>query len=96
MKAKKGWVPIFHDTETGRFHNQSWFAGRWHIGRDGWVQSTWPRSLMDACPDIQSPEHLKINESQISVIMSEVLAQDPTAPIKRFDGQKSMEPKNVD
>ncbi|MCP4526810.1 MAG: hypothetical protein GY833_13015, partial [Aestuariibacter sp.] len=84
--TKKNWYPIFYDPESGKFHNKTWWRGKWHMGRDGWIQSSWPRSLKDACPDIKLPEHLKINEKQTSLIMDEVRAQDPAAPIKNFGG----------
>ncbi|MCP4537538.1 MAG: hypothetical protein GY832_10360, partial [Chloroflexi bacterium] len=84
--TKKGWVPLFYDPKTGRFHNKTWQGGRWYVARNGWVQSTWPRSMKDACPGLELPEHLQINEKQTSLIMDEVRAQDPAAPIKNFGG----------
>lgn len=91
-----GHVPIFHDPESGRLHTESLPdggpPGTWFVLSQGWVQESWPRALKDACPDLDLPAGLPVNERQASVRMDEAIAQDPDAPIRAFPGSELRAP----
>ena len=86
----KGHVPIFYDPETGRLHSESFGAGGsvsdWFVLALGWVQESWPRALKEACPDLDLPVGLPVNERQTSAVMEEAVAQDPAAAVRAHPG----------
>ena len=84
----RGHVPIFHDPESGRLHTESLSdrSGRWFVLSLGWVQESWPRALKDACPGLDLPQALPVNEKQTSVWMDDAIAQDPDAPVRTVPG----------
>ena len=94
---------IFYEPETGRFRVEFFKrnkkdprAGRsWARYRTGWVQDSWPRVLADACPGLVLPEGMPVNERQTSQHMSELLKQDPDAPIRNFPGSEHTAPGRV-
>ncbi len=82
-----GHVPIFHDPETGLLHTESLSSsGEWFVLSRGWVQENWPRALKDACPDLDLPGDLPVNEKQISARMDEAIVQDPDAAVRGLPG----------
>jgi len=84
----KGHVPLFYDPGIGRLHTESLSAsGReWFVLSLGWVQESWPRALRDACPGLDLPADLPVNERQTSIRMDEAIAQDPEAPLRGVPG----------
>lgn len=76
----------FYDPATGAFDIEAWQKGRWIVGNLGQIQDSWPRALADACPDLDIPAHIRINEKQTSLKMDELRRQDPEAPIRHFPG----------
>ena len=93
----KGHVPVFYDPETGRLHSES--LGRaggslsdWFVLSLGWVQESWPQALKKACPDLDLPAGLPVNEKQTSVLMEEAIAQDPDAAVRAHPGSELMAP----
>ena len=87
-KLIKWHYPIFYDPETGALDIEAFWpsARMWLHYRGGHVQETWPRALKDACPDLELPGDLAINERQTSRIWHASQAQDPDAPIRNFAG----------
>ena len=92
----KGHVPVFYDPETGRLHSESLGAGDspgdWLVLSLGWVQESWPRALKEACPDLDLPAGLPVNERQTSTVMEEANAQDPDAPLRAHAGAELRAP----
>ena len=95
----KGHVPLFYDPETGRLHSESLGAAAgspsespggppigWFVLSLGWVQESWPRALKEACPDLDLPPLLPVNEWQTSTAMEEAIAQDPAAAVRAHPG----------
>ncbi len=88
--APPGGIPIFYEPVTGRLRAETHVNGRWqHLG-DGWVQDTWPRVMLDACPNLPAP--LPVNEAQTAHLFAELEAQDPSAPIRDFPGSEFRAP----
>ena len=91
-----GHVPVFYDPATGRLHSESLDAGgsftEWFVLSLGWVQESWPRALKQACPDLDLPAGLPVNERQTSVLMEEAIAQDPDAAVRAHPGSELMAP----
>ena len=79
---EEGVESIFFNPETGRFHTEYWNGNRWAFWREGWLQDSWPRSMAEACPDLQLPADLPINEAQTSRRMWHMMLQDPDAVIR--------------
>ena len=92
----KGHVPVFYDPATGRLHSESLGAGGsftdWFVLALGWVQESWPQALKQACPDLDLPAGLPVNERQTSVLMEEAVAQDPDAAVRTHPGSELMAP----
>ena len=96
----KGHVPAFYDPETGRLHSESLGASGslsgplsgWFVLSLGWVQESWPQALKQACPDLDLPAGLPVNEKQTSVLMEEAIAQDPDAAVRAHPGSELMAP----
>lgn len=84
----KGHVPVFYDPETGRLHSESTGDSNWFVLSLGWVQESWPRALMDACPDLDLPAALPVNGRQTSTLMEEAVAQDPEAALRAAPGSE--------
>ena len=78
----------FYDPDTGRLHIEYHANGPPRIGNDGWIQSGWPRAMADACPGLELPADLPINERQTALNVREMLAQDPDAPIRDALGSR--------
>ncbi len=76
----------FYDPETGSISAEVLKHGRWIRTSPGVVQNTWPRVLVDGCPTLKLPAHIRINEKQTSPRMDELRRQDPDAPIRHFPG----------
>ena len=87
-KLVKGHFPMFYDHETGALDMESFIPSTrmWLHYRGGHVQETWPRALKNACPDLDLPGDLAINERQTSRTWHAFQAQDPDAPIRNFAG----------
>ena len=92
----KGHVPVFYDPESGRLHSESLrqggSAGDWFVLALGWVQESWPRALKDACPGLELPAGLPVNERQTSAVMEEAVAQDPDAALRAWPGSGLLAP----
>ena len=73
---------VFWDPQTGRFHTEYWNGNRWAFHGEGWLQESWPRSMLEACPDLPLPAVLPINEAQTSRRMWHMMLQDPDAVIR--------------
>lgn len=73
---------VFFNPETGRFHTEYWNGGAWAFWMEGWLQESWPRSMVEACPDLELPADLPINEAQTSRRMWHMMLQDPDAVIR--------------
>lgn len=92
---------MFYDPETGVMEvggllfNRDEDSRRWSIRRTGWVQESWPRAMAEACPDIQLPDGMRINEKQTSRKLAALLRQDPSAPIRSFPGSEHTGPGRV-
>ena len=82
----KGHVPVFYDPETGRLHSESVGAAGWFVLSLGWVQESWPQALKEACPDLDLPADVPVNEKQTAVRMEEAVAQDPEAVLREAPG----------
>ena len=54
---RRGHTPIFHDPATGALHNEAIgpASRAWVVASRGWIQESWPRSMKDACPDLELP-----------------------------------------
>lgn len=78
----------FYDPKSGRFHTE--IDRRKGGGTEvaaalaGWIQDSWPRFLRDACPDLELPPDLPINEKQTARTIEAMAEQDPDAPIRNF------------
>ena len=83
----KGHVPVFYDPETGRLHSESVGEAGWFVLSLGWVQESWPQVLKQACPELELPAGLPVNEKQSSVLMEEAIAQDPEAALRAVPGR---------
>ncbi len=73
---------VFFNPETGRFHTEYWNGNRWAFWFEGWLQESWPRSMAGACPDLELPADLPINEAQTSRRVWHMMLQDPDAVIR--------------
>ena len=82
----KGHVPVFYDPQTGRLHSESVGGAGWFVLALGWVQESWPRALKEACPALDLPAGLPVNERQTSVLMEEAVTQDPEAALRAYPG----------
>ena len=85
---RHGHSPVFHDPATGGLHNEAVkpASGAWVVASRGWVQESWPRAMKDACPGLDLPAGLPVNEKQTSAVFHEMVAQDPNAPVHGFPG----------
>ncbi|MDE0410177.1 MAG: hypothetical protein OXN81_20220 [Alphaproteobacteria bacterium] len=103
----EGHVPVFYDPDSGRLHSESLGAGSpdwppggplsgplngWFVLSLGWVQESWPRALKDACPGLELPAGLPVNESQTAAAMEEAIAQDPDAALRALPGSSLRAP----
>ncbi len=90
-KKKPTYGYFFYDPATGSLavdvlrSNADWRRA-WTRGATGWVQDSMPRSLADACPGLDLPAGMRINEKQTSHRLDELRLQDPDAPIRNFPG----------
>ena len=82
----KKYASKFYDPETGEFSTEVLSKGAHVRSNPGLIQDTWPRSLVDACPGLKLPAHIRINERQTSLKFDELRRQDPDAPIRNFPG----------
>ena len=89
-RNSKRWYSLFYDGESGRLHREFWgtTTRTWGFNLEGWVQESWPRRLKDACPDLELPASLAINEKQTEARLSRMKAQDPDAVIRNFPGSE--------
>lgn len=90
-------LPLFYDPSTGALAGETVRqekSGRryWIRSSDGHVQDSWPRALADACPGLELPPGMAINEKQTSLRMDELKRQDPDAPIRNFPGSRLTAP----
>ena len=85
---RRGHSPIFHDPATGVLHNEALepATGAWVVASRGWVQESWPRAMKDACPGLDLPAGLPVNEKQTSAVFHEMMAEDAHAPVRGFPG----------
>ena len=88
----RGHVPVLYDPGTGRLHSESVGQGAWFVLSLGWVQESWPQALKDACPDLDLPAGLPVNAKQTSMLMEEVVAQDPAAAVRAHPGSHLQAP----
>ena len=84
-----GHVPLFYDPVTGRLHSESVGGGGWVVLSLGWVQESWPRALEEACPELELPAELPVNEKQTATVMEEAVAQDPEAALRAAPGRSA-------
>ena len=89
-KGRKGHTPMFYNAETGELNSERWISKRkrWFKTKTGWVQESWPRVLKEACPDLDLPADLAINEKQTSLAFRAMRGQDPDAPLRNFPGSE--------
>ena len=82
--------PLFYDGESGRLHREYWGlrTRTWVLNTEGWIQESWPRRLKEACPDLELPASLAINEKQTEARLSRMKAQDRDAVIRNFPGSE--------
>ena len=87
---RRGHTPVFYDPVTGVLHNEALGSapGAWGVASRGWVQESWPRAMKDACPDLELPAHLPVNERQTSTAFDKMMAQDTDAPLRSFPGSE--------
>ena len=64
----------------------------WIRSNSGHLKDSWPRALADACPGLELPPGMAINEKQTSLRMDELRRQDPDAPIRNFLGSRLTAP----
>ena len=84
---RRGHTPLFYDPGTGRLHNEAASRdGTWAVASRGWVQESWPGAMKAACPDLDLPADLAINEKQTSAAFDVMIAQDPDAPVRNAPG----------
>ena len=85
---RRGHSPIFYDPATGVLHNEALepASGAWAVASRGWVQESWPRAMKDACPGLELPTGLPVNEKQTSAVFHEMMAEDVHAPVRGFPG----------
>ena len=89
---------IFYDPKTGLLRDEGLVVHadphkrQWRVNRWGWVQDSWPRVLVDACPDIPVLGGIAINEKQTSLNLDELRRQDPDALIRNFPGSQHTGP----
>ena len=96
----EGHVPVFYDPNSGRLHSESLGVGGapggppggWFVLSLGWVQESWPRALKDACPGLELPAGLPVNESQTATMMEEAVVQDPDAALRAHPGSSLRAP----
>lgn len=88
-----GYGHFFYDPGTGITANEilrdhtDWRRS-WFLADVGWVQDSLPRSLADACPGLDLPAGMRINEKQTAQRLDELRRQDPDAPIRNFPGSQ--------
>ncbi len=97
---KKKFVFFFYDPEDGTISHERQTKDAegkvtWILHNVGWVQDSWPRVLADACPGIELPPGMEINEKQTSSSPRELRRQDPDAVIRRFPGSEMTGPGRV-
>ena len=90
---KPGYAHFFYDPATGitaveLFRSDAHWRRAWSRGAYGWVQDSLPRSLADACPGLDLPAGMRINEKQTAQRLDELRRQDPDAPIRNFPGSR--------
>ena len=90
-KRKPTYVHFFYDPASGTLAVDLLKSDvdrrrTWTRGATGWVQNSLPRSLTDACPGLDLPAGMQINEKQTSQKLDELRRQDPDAPIRNFPG----------
>ena len=88
----KGHVPVFYDPDTGRLHSESVGPAGWFVLSLGWVQESWPLALKEACPGLDLPAGLPVNERQTSSVMELTVAQDPGAAVHAHPGSELRAP----
>ena len=88
----KGHVPVFYDPDTGRLHSESVGPVAWFVLSLGWVQESWPLALKKACPGLELPAGLPVNERQTSSAMELTVAQDPGAAVHAHPGSELRAP----
>ena len=88
----KGHVPVFYDPVTGRLHSESVGENAWFVLSLGWVQESWPLALKEACPGLQLPAGLPVNERQTTSVMELTVAQDPGAAAHAHPGSELRAP----
>lgn len=83
---KRSYATKIYYPKTGELTTELWRGDHYAVTNTGHIQDTWPRALADACPDLEIPAHIRINEKQTSLRMDELRRQDPDAPIRNFQG----------
>ena len=81
-----GRTPVY-DPVTGAYSEYVTLeTGRHELAATGWIQDSWPRILVNECPDLELPPDLPINEKQRdpSRFFDAIRRQDPDAPIRNF------------
>ena len=99
-QKEPGYSRLFYDTGTGAtaaevHHAHEDWRRSWLLHDVGWVQDSLPRSLADACPGLDLPAGMRINERQTSHRLDELRRQDPDAPIRHFPGSQHTMPGNT-
>ena len=83
----KGHIPVRYIPKTGYF-SMSLFSHR--IYRVGWIQDEFPRSAKDACPTLELPAGVPVNERQTSTDIGDMRTQNPGAPIRNYPGSEKL------
>ena len=89
---KRSYTTKIYYPKTGELTTELWRGDHYAVVNKGHIQDTWPRALADACPSLNIPAHIQINEKQTSLRMDELRRQDPDAPIRNFPGSHLTSP----
>ena len=90
---ENAYVYYFYDPATGAMASESFqehanWRRSWGRLSPGWMQDSLPRFLADACPGLDLPAGMRINEKQTAHRLDELRRQDPDAPIRNFPGSR--------
>ena len=93
VKGKTGRSVPLYDAATGALRLEFFHRGpkgahdmTWAELGAGWVQDSWPRLLAHACPRVELPAGMPVNEKQSSPRIAEMVRQDPSAPVRNAPG----------
>ena len=79
---------VIYNPAIGRIHLEAYFknTNEWRIVRTGWLQTAWPKVLLDECPKLPLPHTLPIDEYQDSADFNDIKAN--ASPIRNHPGSE--------